>query len=232
MYREHSEIITPDRKQTIWRYMSLDKFLSLLNDKQLYFARHDKFNDLKEAMRSDLDLKLYDKYVEGISETIKNDPFGCGFINCWIIENFDLYLMWRSYSSLDKGIAIKSSIGNLIDSLDSKDKRSIFISDVEYMDYITGFTFDKYGGSENDLARFFCKRENFKQEKELRAVYYDYEMRLDSKKAPDGLKFKVSLNTLIDEIWIAPNATKEFEKNIKEIVRKHGITKPIRRSQI
>lgn len=230
MYYQHSEIKTPDRKRTIWRYMSLDKFLSLLNDKQLYFARQDMFDDSKEGIFSPADKACYDSYVPEISKRIEKEP-GCAFINCWVMADVDLYLMWNTYSSLKKGVAIKSSIGNLINSLDSNDERRIYISDVDYIDYTKEYTFDKTDGSANGLARYFCKRNYFQQEKELRAVYYDYTAKLDEN-TPKGLKFDVTLDTLIDEVWIAPKASYEYEKLIKEEARKHGIIKSIRRSQI
>lgn len=212
--------------------MSLDKFLSLLNDKQLFFAREDMFPDIKEGKRSILDLALYNNAVSGISDIIEKDPFGCGFINCWVMSDVDLYLMWNTYSSLDKGIAIKSTIGNIIVSLDSNDERCVYISDVKYMDYSKDYTFDKAGGSANDFARYFCKRKYFEQENELRLVYYDYRMMLNDKQSPLGLKFSVSLDTLIDEIWIAPQANDWYENLIKEEIKKHGIAKPIKHSQI
>lgn len=232
MYKRHRWIITPNNGRTIWRYMSLDKFLSLLNDRQLYFARQDTFFDLKEGKRSVPDLAIYDEAVPGISSIIEEDPYGCAFINCWVMSDVDLYLMWSAYSSLDKGIAIKTSIGNLIDSLDSNDDRWVYISDVKYIDYFKEYTIDKSDGSANDLARFFCKRKYFQQENELRLVYYDYRMKLDDNNTPSGLKFSVSLDTLIDELWIAPQADVWYGNLIKEEIKTHGLVKPIRRSHI
>ncbi|MBO4464932.1 MAG: DUF2971 domain-containing protein [Prevotella sp.] len=212
--------------------MSLDKFLSLLNDRQLYFARQDTFFDLQEGKRSVPDLAMYDEAVPGISDIIENDPYGCAFINCWVMSDVDLYLMWSTYSSLDKGIAIKSTIGNLKDSLDPTDEREIYISDVHYIDYSNKGTFIKANGSANDLARYFCKRKYFQQEQELRLVYYNYKMRLDDNNTPSGLKFSVSLDTLIDEFWIAPQADVWYGNLIKEEIKTHGLVKPIRRSHI
>lgn len=232
MYNSHSEIITPDRSHTIWRYMPLDIFLSLLNDRQLYFARQDKFFDLLEGKRSAQDLVLYNNAVPGISEIIEKDSFGCAFINCWIMSDVDSFLMWNTYSSLEKGIAIKSTIGNLIASLDSNDKRPIYISNVKYMDYSKEPTFNKAGGSANDLARYFCKRNYFQQENELRLVYYDYQMKLDESNKLCGMKFNVSLNTLIDEVYIAPRAESWYLKLIEEEMRLHNIFKPIKLSYI
>lgn len=230
MYKSHSEIKTPDRDCIIWRYLSFEKFLSLLNDGQLYFARQDKFDDLHEAELSQKDCNLFDEAVSGMSKELRREKTGCGYINCWVMSDVELYLMWNTYASLDKGIAIKSTIGNLIDSLDPNDNRLVFISDVNYIDYNNDFTFDKAGGSANLLARYYCKRKYFQQEAELRLVYYDYEAKLDDDNI--GVKFQVSLETLIDEIWIAPQAKDWFEFLIKAELKLHKIDKSIKRSLI
>lgn len=228
MYKSHSEIITPDRDRIIWRYLSLDKFLSLLNDGQLYFARQDMFNDLHEAELSQKDCDLVDEVVPGSSKELEEE--GCGYINCWVMSDGELYLMWNTYASLDKGIAIKSTVGNLIDSLNPSDDRPVFISDVDYIDYNNDFTFNKADGSANLLARYYCKRKYFQQEKELRLVYYDYKAKFDDDNI--GVKFQVSLETLIDEIWIAPQAKGWYENLIKAELKLHKIDKSIKHSLI
>lgn len=230
MYKIHSEIITPSRNIIIWRYLSLEKFLSLLNDRQLFFTRHDFFFDSEEGKMSKKDKELYDEVVPGISVRMENDRYGCCYINCWVMSEVELYLMWSTYSSLDKGIAVKTTVGNLIDSLDANDDRDIYISSVGYIDYDNEYTFDKSGGSANNLARYFCKRKYFQQEKELRLVYYDYKAKIDDDIA--GLNFSVSLETLIDEIWIAPQANEWYEELINKELKLHGINKSIKRSQI
>ena len=161
---------------------------------------------------------------------MKCENLGCTFINCWIMSDTEQYLMWTAYSSIDEGIAIKTTVGKLIDSLDPNDKRSIYISDVNYIDYESQYTFDKTGGFANLLAPFFCKGKYFKQEKELRMIYSDYE--IDSRSPIEGVKFIVSLNNLIDEVWIAPKAKGWYEDVIKKELSLHNIKKPLKRSCI
>lgn len=38
------------------------------------------------------------------------------FVNCWNMNENESDAMWKVYASNDKGIAIQSSLGNLIDS--------------------------------------------------------------------------------------------------------------------
>ena len=230
MYKTHKDFTTPDSNTIIWRYMSLAKFLSLINDEELYFARHDKFLDAQEGLLSNPDNNFFDNKVPGISSRIQCDNLGCTFINCWIISNVEQYLMWTAYSSIDEGIAIKTTIGNLIDSLDPSDKRCIYISEVNYIDYNTQYTFSKAKGFANLLAPFFCKGKYFEQEKELRLVYSDYE--IDTRDEIESVQFKVSLDSLIDEVWIAPKAKGWYEEIIKKELELHNIKKPLNRSCI
>lgn len=230
MYKTHKDFTTPNRKTIIWRYMSLSKFLSLINNEELYFARHDKFFDAQEGILSDPDKSFFDSKVPGISSRMKCENLGCTYINCWIMSDTEQYLMWTAYSSIDEGIAIKTTVGNLIDSLDPNDKRSIYISDVNYIDYKSQYTFDKTGGFANLLAPFFCKGKYFEQEKELRLIYNNYE--IDERNKIEGVQFKVSLDTLIDEIWIAPVARTWFEEIVKKELILHNIHKQVNRSCI
>lgn len=230
MYKTHKDFTTPNRKTIIWRYMSLSKFLSLINNEELYFARHDKFFDAQEGILSDPDKSFFDSKVPGISSRMKCENLGCTYINCWIMSDTEQYLMWTAYSSIDEGIAIKTTVGNLIDSLDPNDKRSIYISDVNYIDYKSQYTFDKTGGFANLLAPFFCKGKYFEQEKELRLIYNNYE--IDERNKIEGVQFKVSLDTLIDEIWIAPVARTWFEEIVKKELILHNIYKQVNRSCI
>ena len=106
----------------------------------------------------------------------------------------------------------------------------VFISDVNYIDYYHDYTFDKTDGIANCLARYFCKRKYFLQERELRLVYYDFKATIDGDNV--GQKFDVSINTLLDEVWIAPNAKGWYENLIKDEMQLHGINKPVKRSCI
>ena len=98
------------------------------------------------------------------------------------------------------------------------------------IDYKSQYTFDKTGGFANLLAPFFCKGKYFEQEKELRLIYNNYE--IDERNKIEGVQFKVSLDTLIDEIWIAPVARTWFEEIVKKELILHNIHKQVNRSCI
>ena len=224
MYKNHLHFKTPENNTVVWRYLSFAKFMSLINERQLYFARKDKFFDSFEGTLSTPDIDFFER----VNPDLIRELPGCAFINCWIISDIELYLMWSAYSSLDEGIAIKTNIGNIIKSLDPNDKREVYISDVKYLDYINDSTIDKTNGSANLLAPFFCKRKYFQQENELRLVYYDYQKSYNDNTF--GIRFDVDINALIDEVWVSPQANEWFTRIVQNELRLHKINKTIKRS--
>lgn len=223
MYYPHPALTLPSKETVIWHYFSLAKFLSLLNDSKLYFPRSDKFEDQMEGRFSAADKNLYEIMGNpSMPERIEKGCAGCAYINCWVMSEEELFLMWSAYSSLEEGIAIKSSVGNLISSLDASDTREIYISNVSYIDYEKQRTFDKTGRIVNALAPYFCKRKYFSQERELRLVHYDFHIRPHHN--IEGMEFDVALETLIDEIWMAPKAHDWFVDMVNKELKLHDIS--------
>ncbi len=56
-YKESPYFCTPSRDAIIWRYMSIDKFMLILNSQTLYFPNIYKFNDKSEGTLSDKSLE-------------------------------------------------------------------------------------------------------------------------------------------------------------------------------
>ncbi len=56
-YQESPYFCTPPRDAIIWRYMTIDKFMLILNSQTLYFPNIYKFNDKSEGTLSDESLK-------------------------------------------------------------------------------------------------------------------------------------------------------------------------------
>ena len=48
MYKKHDQLPNTEGQDTLWKYMSLSKFINLLNGK-IYFNRIDCFEDVFES---------------------------------------------------------------------------------------------------------------------------------------------------------------------------------------
>src|SRR5262249_17685971 len=83
------------------------------------------------------------------------------FINCWHHSEYESEAMWKLYARNDEGLAIKSSLARLSQSLDVA-KPEIYVAAVEYLDYTD---------SSNVMADspFLYKRRSLEHEREIRA---------------------------------------------------------------
>ena len=224
MFREHRDFYTPEDTRTVWHYFSLAKFIGLLESSELYFSRQDQFDDAGEGKLSRLDKQFLSKYPAGMVEHMESDKVGCYYANCWTLSESDEYVLWNTYASLYDGIAVKSSVGRIKESLDSNDERSVYVAKVQYYDEVTGSTFGASGGIINLLSLAFSKRNYFKAEKELRLLFHDNDARLDDN-SPRSVSFHVELNKLIEEIYVAPKSYPWFKDAIAHMIELYGLTR-------
>ena len=108
MYYEHCEIKTPEDNIIIWRYMNIEKFLSILENSELFFSRLDVLEDKYEGH---LPKKNKDIIVNLSNEKSVIDYYlslkkHC-HVNCWHMNDEESAGMWSSYAPGNSGIAIK-----------------------------------------------------------------------------------------------------------------------------
>lgn len=222
MYQKHRSFRTPPLNVEIWHYFNLPKFLWLIHTSQLYFARTDQFDDAKEGKVTQTDITFWNRFGDNFYENfISNDKIGCFYVNCWFIADKESYLMWKAYSSTTEGIAIKSNVEQLINSLDPSDNRDVYCSCVRYLKDENDSVFVKSDNMANLMAPYFSKRAYFSDERELRLLYSDANARFNS--SPKGLNFKVDIAKLISEIYIAPQSQKWYQELVNIEVSKAGL---------
>lgn len=220
----------------IWKYLDLPKFLSLLESDQLFFAQPKTFEDTWEGEFSEDDYNLLPIKAKGSVKQQLRVAFkfirDLTVISCWHINEHESAAMWKLYLNSGQGIAIKSTIKKLIDSLDIVNlKNDIHIGAVKYIDYSK----DSVSKELDDLTVFFSKRLSFCHENELRAVIPLYlspktneYMNADLsklKKPQGGIGVTTDLNTLIDEVYLEPNTPPWLEKAIKDLMTKYSLDK-------
>ena len=230
MYKQHPELPPIDIYQRIWHYYSLPKFLSLLSSSSLYLCRQDKFDDGFEGAMTKKDEAFFESKVSGITKGMKGDSLGCTYSNCWTKSDLDEYVLWSSYATLQDGVAIQSTVNGLITALDPEDKRPVYVSNVQYIDYEKDYSFRLTRGHANMIAPHFSKRPYFEAEKELRAMYWDTNGRFNN--TPEGLLFKVDLNVLIETVYVAPYSMPQYRDVIEELMMKYDLNKEVKKSGI
>jgi hypothetical protein len=123
MPQDHPVFQEPaDRGVKIWRYIDLTRFLSLLEDRALYFARADQLGDAFEGSFPKTNREQrpvrYKEIIEKYEEKKLSVTFPGGacrtsfleiqafihewlcqwtFVNCWHINDSESAAMWRLY---------------------------------------------------------------------------------------------------------------------------------------
>jgi len=110
MYEPHDYIQPVSDNTIIWRYLSLEKLLSLLHYKSLYFALPEQFEDPLEGawFQKDFDeVEAYkdQKMKEQVLAYTSKKGFYSG-MSCWHQSPDESQAMWRAYAEKGKGIVI------------------------------------------------------------------------------------------------------------------------------
>lgn len=223
------ERIKKNPSARIWRYMNFTKFVYLLDTGCLYFRRSDKLEDRFEGStpkpnfyfqgerHSDF-IKQFRRYVA---------------INCWHINTRESAAMWQLYGKGKSGIAIQSTYERLMESFSEVEEKPE-VGQIQYIDFQTDFSLivnqSEFLTGRNHYYQFMYKRKSFKHENELRALICrpppsTAEARLDLSEdlILDGIPVKVAIKTLIEKIFIHPDAPLWLIELVKSIAKKYDI---------
>lgn len=239
----------PSDQSKLWRYMDFTKFVSMLSLKGLYFARADCFQDVYEGAKGTKKNKVkWDQfYLNFFKESIMNPPEGCEviytddeievqaekllcdlekgginrkkwtFINCWHENSNESEAMWKLYSSyLENAIAIRTTYKSLYESLGRNP--SINIGRVKYLNYQKNFA------GVNDS--FWCKRNSFVHEKEVRAIIFDMQH------LEKGKVISCDLSQLLEEVFVSPSAPNWFGELVNDVIDKYGLSIQVSPSEL
>jgi hypothetical protein len=226
-YPRHYLDAPPDNA-VVWRYMNLEKLLSILIDRALFFAsastlrKDDKYEGQPtqseiDALRVDLDT------ARELERTFHVRVADALFFNCWHMNDDESDAMWKIYVNGIGGVAIRSTVLRLKKSLDAS-PHDISIGRISYNDDVDHF--------EHPLRRFMRKKPAFKHEQEVRLVYYDNvlehigqsEVLINHERhaGQSGLLIPVNADTLIEKIVVSPRAENWFMTIVETIVNRLG----------
>jgi hypothetical protein len=233
----------PHGSNIIWRYMSLEKFLVMLERQVLRFSQASKLTDNRELrlpyekvesrfwkkLRSldEADQRSFSETqwperdrVEQKAETLRERTY----LSSWSIAQDESYALWKIYlGGSAAGVAIKSTFSALQKAIDSEEKNEITCARVRYTD-------DSNPGNLRDEHFIYQKSTHYEYEKELRlAINYKpskgeghpiFEAMNQGPYYPAGLALRVDLDTLIKEIYLSPFSMGAFRKSFEQIVKK------------
>ncbi|WP_405423564.1 DUF2971 domain-containing protein [Pantoea stewartii] len=220
--------------QKIWRYMSLDKLVNLLDTKSLYFSpirsykETDPFEGLlpksfREMLHMQLTKSNHDQQqIETISTNIFN-ILGTYTVNCWHQNNHESEAMWQLYSDNKKGVAIQSSIGSLRDCIVSEKSSSVILTEVQYLDLYSDTPFHSGFNGVKLIPAY--KRLSFKHEHEVRLIYKSQHsiLQMDPKETSAEI-VDIDPSILIEKIYISPYTSEPYGSSVRAVLKKFGFT--------
>ena len=241
MYKEDDRFEAPPADAILWRYMSFTKFVSLLTRKALFFARADKLGDPFEGSLTPLNVALRPFLMpKSIPEEKRNvvadaikDMRRFMLINSWHENEYESDAMWKLYSGIEDGIAIKTDFGSFSESL--KGPHSVYIGRVNYIDYDSSFI------AENDVFMpFIHKRKSFEHEREVRAIIMElptitgkgFQIGIDPAIHELGLYHDVDTAMLIKEVVVPPYAADWLTELVKATAETFGLEATVRKSSL
>ncbi len=221
----------PDNENVkIWRYMDYTKFMSLVMDRELYFAPADLLGDEYEGSLPKLVArKKYNRSSDpDLARTIHRNMRKAISVSCWHMNDSQSTAMWQLYAEMNKGIAIQSTYKRLRECLSPF--HEVRLAVVKYIDYDTE-SFDY----QDPLMPFIHKRKAFSHEQELRAIVIQPERieavrkqkyPFDSQR-PSGDWYLINLSDLIETIYVAPNSPPWIGYLTSKIIDEKKIKTPV-----
>ena len=125
MYLPHPVLTTPNPDTILWRYISLAKFLDMLDRRALWFTQLDSLPDPFEGVPAEIILegnratreKLRTMMIEGGMDADTARKWNLPpsytttrqitYVNSWHMNDFESMAMWATYSK--EGLAIRST---------------------------------------------------------------------------------------------------------------------------
>ncbi|MBU0967723.1 MAG: DUF2971 domain-containing protein [Proteobacteria bacterium] len=211
--------------------MDFSKFVSLLEESSLFFPNVATLTDPFEGFLSRPTVQQITAVPEELdeSEAAKRKRiaehnlsfFRTGrqllYVSCWHENTHESVAMWDLYLKSGEGVAIKTTLSRMKEAF-ADNPEQIHIGQVKYVDYEEDrIPFD------NVLYLALHKRKSFEHEREVRALI------MNPSGAAGGL-VSVSLNKLIESVYVAPNAQEWTHDLIKKVVHRYGYSWQVKHS--
>ncbi len=208
MFRSVGEPLEP--QASLWRFMDFTKYVSTLHQGALFFTRADELPDPFEGLHA----RQVRRWHQPARRARELEARARVLLSCWYQNEHESAAMWRIYLSADEGVAIRTSATRLQSALSSANV-PLYFGKVRYL--------DKPGPERRgELDAFFCKRKTFDYEREARVLW-----QADVAPNGPGSYLRTDLETLIEEVVVAPMAEPWFAELVKSVSTKYGLTVPV-----
>jgi hypothetical protein len=222
-YEFHSDLKTPPRKTVLWRYMDFAKFVDMIENRTLWFARVDQLEDPLEGTHTDGELagirkNLEKKHAESLIRIVRSGRSDV-YVNCWRSGPTESLAMWDLYGNGSGIVAVKSSVGRLREAVATCGK-PVYISKVQYLDWRDA------SGLDNVLVACTRKDLSYQHEAEVRVMIFEASNNR-STRGSLGIRLPVDIERLITEVVVGPREQKWVVRLAERVMERYGLTQRV-----
>lgn len=223
MINEHPHYSpAPEFDASLWRYMSVERAVDLLDSQTLYFARTDLLGDEHEGSSPAGQERVRRAFYEGATESYLTTGLSHDarllrklvYMSCWHMSDHESDLLWNRYGT-PHGAVVRSGVRRLREGI-AGGEHSFLLATVQYENYDDPAVAIWEGNAFNPL---FVKRREFSGDREFRIAVERIERMGDLFKErfipEDGIRVPIDPTVVVESILIHPR----FESSMDEITR-------------
>ena len=183
VFREWPSVSQPEPTASLWRYMSMDKFQSFIEEQSIYLCRIDRFDDSFEGA---LPTRVAEHHSKMFRQLQAPDLLGRApdssylraqlsaretyrrffYANCWHVNSHESTAMWQLYLGGTEGLAVKTTFLRMRRAIPVPSDGRLCGGLVSYVDFDRDW-FDALG----PVDAYFHRRIEYKHECEYRLLY-------------------------------------------------------------
>jgi len=221
----------PSGNRVIWRYLTLEKFLDLILNSELFFTNLTRLTDKYEGTMYESNYRIamsaakkYDNSKEVIEEIIQeqreiNNLRNFTLVNCWTLKRHESFALWKIYVGNGPGVAIRTTISNLKRSINETKQNfdeDISLAEVKYK--------DKLDYSFSRIEATITKKPYYDFENEMRLIIFNFPLTDDGYEVPYdltiGRKVKINTEILISSLYISPFINQNYRQTVFDTIVK------------
>lgn len=244
VYEPCQHLQMPRDETRIWRFLSLPKFLSLLNERVLHFARLDTLGDEHEGTvpshsprsRPEFAAVRFSDGREVLLETSQDPIYRDAkakrdrtWASCWYADHQESDGMWKLYGGDKAAVAVQSTVGRL-KAVIAEDRSRVKLGLVEYEEQTTPSSAPRLLPSY--FVCYYRKRWCFKHEQEFRALITDALEGTNESASPPMRAIPVDVGVLVERVIAAPGAQAWQLELLRSVGSKLGLACPVEPSLI
>ena len=220
----------------LWRYMTAERFVNLVERSSLYFAAATQFEDPFEGAVAVMppDFPVDARYEDMDStENAFRELKRLTKINCWHRADYESDAMWKLYASKSKGVAICSTPERMQAAIQPFRLQPDYgIEDllggaVRYKDLLSERL------KTSMLKRFFYKHQAFSWEQEFRLAISLRGAEEFAVNVPDlGIEVSVDTSALVEHIILGPALSEAEREQIVQCAGEAGLEDRLAKSSL